>query len=88
MTDPALPAIDHGDVRIWHGDALATLTTLPTESVQCIVTSPPFWALRDYGTAWWEGGDEACDHQASTGREQSDGRRGFSDNEREYRTGA
>lgn len=22
---------------------------LPTESVQCIVTSPPYWGLRDYG---------------------------------------
>jgi len=26
------------------------------------VTSPPYWGLRDYGTAQWEGGDAGCDH--------------------------
>jgi DNA modification methylase len=30
--------------------------------VHCVVTSPPYWGLRDYGTATWEGGDPACDH--------------------------
>jgi DNA modification methylase len=30
--------------------------------VQCVVTSPPYFGLRDYGTATWEGGDPACDH--------------------------
>ena len=25
--------------------------------VQTCVTSPPYWGLRDYGTATWEGGD-------------------------------
>ncbi|HRC62621.1 MAG TPA: site-specific DNA-methyltransferase [Dehalococcoidia bacterium] len=37
------------DVTIYHGDALATLRELPDESVQMCATSPPFWALRDYG---------------------------------------
>jgi DNA modification methylase len=32
-------------------------------SVHCCVTSPPYWSLRDYGTARWEGGDPACDHK-------------------------
>lgn len=31
------------------GDALEQLRLLPDESVQCCVTSPPYWALRDYG---------------------------------------
>ena len=31
------------------GDALETLRTLPAASVQCVVTSPPYWGLRDYG---------------------------------------
>jgi DNA modification methylase len=31
------------------GDSLEILRTLPDESVQCVVTSPPYWALRDYG---------------------------------------
>ena len=34
---------------IQHGDALAVLRTLPEASVQCCVTSPPYWNLRDYG---------------------------------------
>jgi DNA modification methylase len=39
------------------GDVLARLRALPTESVQCIVTSPPYLDARDYGvapTAWPE----------------------------------
>lgn len=38
--------------RSWHiqqGDALDILRTMPDESVQCVVTSPPYWGLRDYG---------------------------------------
>ena len=31
------------------GDALERLRALPAESVQCVVTSPPYWGLRDYG---------------------------------------
>lgn len=34
---------------IHHGDALAVLRTLPDASVQCCVTSPPYYGLRDYG---------------------------------------
>ena len=30
-------------------DALCTLRELPAESVHCCVTSPPYYALRDYG---------------------------------------
>ena len=32
-------------------DAREGLKQLPNESVDCVVTSPPFWALRDYGKA-------------------------------------
>ena len=31
------------------GDCLEVLRTLPDASVQCCVTSPPYWGLRDYG---------------------------------------
>lgn len=34
---------------IFEGDALHALSRLPSESVQCVVTSPPYWGLRDYG---------------------------------------
>lgn len=33
---------------IMQGDAVAGLQRLPSESVQCVVTSPPYWGLRDY----------------------------------------
>jgi hypothetical protein len=36
-------------VRILEGDALSVLRTLDGESVQCVVTSPPYFNLRDYG---------------------------------------
>ena len=33
---------------IIHGDVLSTLKKLPSDSVDCIVTSPPYWGMRDY----------------------------------------
>lgn len=33
------------------GDSLHVLRRLPAQSVQCIVTSPPYWGLRDYDIA-------------------------------------
>lgn len=38
-------------VRILQGDCLDALRTLPDASVQCCVTSPPYYGLRDYGVA-------------------------------------
>lgn len=46
------------------------LKELPSESVHCVVTSPPYWGLRDYGTAQWKGGNSGCDH--STPRSRGD----------------
>ncbi len=36
-------------VSILVGDCRAVLATLPAQSVQCCVTSPPYFGLRDYG---------------------------------------
>lgn len=35
--------------KIYQGDVLAYLGQLPAQSVNCCVTSPPYWGLRDYG---------------------------------------
>jgi site-specific DNA-methyltransferase (adenine-specific) len=35
--------------KIIQGDCLAVLKTLKSESIDCVITSPPYWALRDYG---------------------------------------
>lgn len=34
---------------ILQGDVLDRLRELPEESVHCVITSPPYWGLRDYG---------------------------------------
>lgn len=53
-----------GDIRstILQGDCLDVLKTLDDNSVDCIVTSPPYYGLRDYGTGEWVGGDPNCPH--------------------------
>lgn len=39
------------DFRIINADVLDGLATIPDQSIDCIVTSPPYWNLRDYGAA-------------------------------------
>ena len=39
---------DNGIVQLWHGSA-RDLSFIPDGSVDCCVTSPPYWGLRDYG---------------------------------------
>ena len=36
--------------KILNGDVRQVLSELEPESVQCVVTSPPYWGMRDYGT--------------------------------------
>jgi DNA modification methylase len=38
-------------VTIKNGDCRTALKELAPESIQCVVTSPPYWGLRDYGHA-------------------------------------
>lgn len=67
-------------VRIINADVMDGLSQIPDESVHCVVTSPPYWGLRDYGTGQWEGGDAECDH--------SIGRRNHSDEKQSTSSGA
>lgn len=48
--------------KLYVGDALTVLRKLADDSVHCVVTSPPYWGLRDYGTATWVGGSSECVH--------------------------
>ena len=48
---------------ILQGDCIDRLKELPDKSVNCIVTSPPYYGLRDYGTGEWVGGDPDCPHR-------------------------
>ncbi len=48
---------------------------LADKSVQMCVTSPPYFGLRDDGTASWDGGDVECDHKSNRGAQGSTGQR-------------
>lgn len=63
-TAEELKALSSANVRILIGDCRALMKTLPANSIQCVVTSPPYWGLRDYGiepSIW--GGSEDCAHE-------------------------
>lgn len=47
MTEPYWQSPDGRHV-LYQGDCLAVLPTLAAGSVQCCITSPPYWGLRDY----------------------------------------
>lgn len=49
--------------KVYKGHALNIVESWPDELVDCIVTSPPYWNLRDYKTEplVWDG-DPECDH--------------------------
>ncbi|WP_462351185.1 DNA-methyltransferase [Fusobacterium varium] len=38
-------------IKIMHGNSLEVLKTLEDESIDCVVTSPPYWQIRDYGVS-------------------------------------
>ena len=54
----------------WHngnllvGDVLEKIKEIPDSSVDCCISSPPYWGLRDYGTGEWTGGNGICDHSS------------------------
>ena len=51
--------------KIICGDTLEVLKQMPSDSVDCIITSPPYWGLRDYGEATCKvwGGNPDCEHE-------------------------
>ena len=52
--------------KILVGNNIEKLKEIESESVDCIVSSPPYFGLRDYGTGKWEGGDSNCPHKRLT----------------------
>ncbi len=43
------PYLDKNNITIYHGCALEVLKQMENESVDMVMTSPPYWGLRDYG---------------------------------------
>jgi len=56
--------LDDPDFQLHLGDVREVLPTLPAESVDCVATSPPFYALRDYGVDGQIGLEETPDEWA------------------------
>jgi DNA modification methylase len=74
------PFVQDADFQLYVGDALEVLRELPDESVHCVVTSPPYWGLRDYGTEAWDGGDAECAHRTGRVRPEASTLTGGKDN--------
>ena len=58
-------------------NADARFIPLADGSINCVITSPPYYGLRDYGTAKWEGGDPDCNHTISMPTKWNDPKRGY-----------
>lgn len=59
------PYVADSDFTLYHGDCLAVLRELEAGSVDCCVTSPPYFGLREYATDEWIDGDSGCDHDVA-----------------------
>jgi len=65
--------------KIEFGDCRETMRKWKEQGIkaQTCVTSPPYYGLRDYGTAKWEGGDLNCEHSISMPTKWNDPKRGI-----------
>ena len=64
--------------KIEFGDCREIMRKWASQGVkaQTCITSPPYYGLRDYGTAKWEGGDSDCEHSISMPTKWNDPKRG------------
>jgi len=49
--------------QIINGDCLEVMKEMPDQAIDMIITSPPYWGLRDYGVEQIFGGDKDCEHE-------------------------
>ena len=52
--------------KILVGNNMDKLKEINDSTVDCVVSSPPYFGLRDYGTGTWEGGNPNCPHKRLT----------------------
>ena len=52
------------DIKLFNGSAEEVLKEMPNESINMVMTSPPYWNLRSYSTnsQIWDG-DKNCEHE-------------------------
>lgn len=60
-TEPFWTTSDGETVQLWQGNVIDVLRKLPEKSVQCVITSPPYWGLRDYGVDQQIGSERSPD---------------------------
>ena len=58
---PFWQTTDGRTVRLYRGDVLDVLRRMPAKSVHTVVTSPPYWGLRDYGVDGQIGSEETVE---------------------------
>lgn len=72
------PAFTTAHAAVYVGHVSGVLATMASDSVDCIVSSPPYWGLRDYGIEPVViGGDAACRHSWETEELHGEMRRGL-----------
>ncbi len=54
-------------MRFLQGNCIDKIKELDDNSIDCVVSSPPYFGLRDYGTATYEGGNPDCQHTINDG---------------------
>lgn len=42
------PIFQDDHLQVWQGDCRDAMRAMPENSVHCVVTSPPYWGLRQY----------------------------------------
>lgn len=53
-------------VKFLQGNCIDKIKELEDNSIDCVVSSPPYFGLRDYGTGTWKGGNPGCLHKRLT----------------------
>lgn len=74
------PYFQTPQLTLYNNDCLTGLKALPDDSIDCCISSPPYYGLRDYGTATWHGGDPDCDHVANPKATKQFGNPEFNEN--------
>jgi len=67
-------------IKFIQGNCIDKIQELKDNSIDCVVSSPPYFGLRDYGTAQWQGGDPNCDHVANPNATKKQGNPEFDKN--------
>ena len=74
------PYFQTPSLTLYNSECLEGLKQLPDESIDCCVTSPPYYGLRSYATAKWHGGNPDCDHVAKPNATKKFGNPEFNEN--------